>query len=375
MNSWQHITLYYTGIPLRDWQCYDNEAINEMIQNAHSSVQSYLYINLSDKFEIKNEEYYRKLVVKEVLRQKRMAHHINEIARLFNQENIRYCVWKGLPLQRCLYGDKSYHRSSGDIDFLIHPDDILNAQRLLIPYDDATNQFLQYNEFYFRFGHHMPEMVYKKTRIDLHHRIAMDYMTHIGINYFVPEILSHCVHFDLDGNQIKTPHPVDHLLMMMVHLYRDQVYGCTYKVFTLVELLYYVRNISIDHADFKDKAKRYNCIDVVKYCVSLLKKVNAHLFGDRLDQLDQLDGNIFPIDDSCNLDQFRSHVLWTNMILGYFSMPIEDRYFMPEGELLRIAYGMIEEKKQDSMEYLFQNNVLKILDNYQINIPPTHGFN
>ena len=67
------------------------------------------------------------------VRNLRLSSALENIVAMFEDRQLRMCVFKGPTLSEDAYGDLSL-RECGDLDLLVHPDDILDVKNMLIAY-------------------------------------------------------------------------------------------------------------------------------------------------------------------------------------------------------------------------------------------------
>ena len=79
----------------------------------------------------------------------------------------------------------------------------------------------------------------------------------------------------------------------------------------------------------------------------------------------------FPVATDDYINQFRSHAIYCNDIIGYFDIPLENRYFMSTQELETYVYKESENKYKMSPQELFDQKVVKFVEHFGLKHPPT----
>ena len=79
----------------------------------------------------------------------------------------------------------------------------------------------------------------------------------------------------------------------------------------------------------------------------------------------------FPAETYEYINQFRSHAIYTNEVIGYFNMPLENRYFMSPQDLESYVYEKMICKYKLSPQELFEQRVVKFVEHFGLKHPPT----
>lgn len=350
----------------------DVEMIYKYVRPAHQNLVLSCYMENGNKaFADSIKEEYRKYCITSVAHHYMFIEQQYEIQKLLDKEGIRNAFIKGHCFDYSLFGDNAKKfKIARDIDILVHPSDALKAYQLLKQFSCKTDCGLSnYLPFYQRFGHHYPEFDYKGINIDIHHRIVWPYMTQLGINYFIPEILERGETIEINGKELRTVDSIDVCILLMCFIYKDQIYAHDYNPHNISSLLQRLM-MANDYSEMIDRIKRYNLIEVAKYCVQLCTYLYKELFGKEFKcELDECSD--FPVATDDYINQFRSHAIYCNDIIGYFDIPLENRYFMSTQELETYVYKESENKYKMSPQELFDQKVVKFVEHFGLKHPPT----
>jgi hypothetical protein len=145
-----------------------------------------------------------------------MIKELLEINRLFEQQNIRAVTFKGPVMTADLYGDISMRQIS-DVDFLIHPDDLRSAKKLLMScgfhsqgeLTEMEERIWEKTEYGYDLTH--PD---KNVVVDIRSRITPDYLDFkLGVNEFWGEVRE----AGFEGGTVKVLSPEMQLLLLCYH--------------------------------------------------------------------------------------------------------------------------------------------------------------
>lgn len=350
----------------------DFQFIVEHVKVQHRNVVLSHFLNFkstnhSSIFDQEQEKYRRVSVINHCLLLQRQL----EIQKMLDEKGIRCAFIKGICFDSCLSSDdQSMYKIVGDIDLLTHPSEAAEVYQFLRKYSyQIENNLSNYLGFYQRFGHHYPEFDYKNIGVDIHHRVVWPYMTHLGINYYIPEILERREFVTINNKNLHTVDEDDRCLLLMCFIYKDQVYAHNYNPYNVCSLLLLLMK-RVNCESMIERIVKYNIIEPVKYCINLCSYLHFKLFGKEF-ECDLKKHFDFPVDGSDSIDQFRSHTTYMNEIIGYFDFPLENRYFMTEEELAPYVYKKMLDKYGMSPQALFEERVVKTVEKCNLKHPPT----
>lgn len=196
-------------------------------------------------------------------------------------------------------------------------------------------------------------------------------MTHLGVNYFISDILERSQIITINGKELRTLEKNDRCLVLMCFIYKDQVYAHDYNPYNACALLLLLMKHD-DYDGMVERIQKYNIIEPVKYCLQLCKYLHYKLFGKVfVCEWEKSIAFDFPVDGTDSIDQFRSHTTYTNDIIGHFKVPLENRYFMTAEELGPFVYKEMIHKYGLSPQELFDQRVVQVVNKVGLKHPPT----
>ncbi len=202
---------------VKDWQYFSSLA------NAHG-VAALIYHNL-DKNNLLNgipEEiiaYLRGTLMRSLGRNAFNTESIVRVLRLFNKENIRTVLLKGLALELSVYGNEGLRQMS-DVDILLNKEDCLKARELLIRdgYVSLPVKSFLHEIIITNIGKHLPSLLKNGTSVEIHHEL-------FGIknNVLTRILFDNSYQVELKGEKVYIPPPQIFFLYLIKHLFRHEM--------------------------------------------------------------------------------------------------------------------------------------------------------
>jgi hypothetical protein len=140
---------------------------------------------------------------------------INEVLRLFNAENIKTVILKGLALENSVYGSSGLRQMS-DVDILIDRNECIKARKILI-----NNGFmsLPVKSFFHEliigyYGKHLPSLVKNGTSVEIHYELFGGKK-----NLLTRKLYDSSYEVDIKGERAWFPQPQIFFLYLIKHLH------------------------------------------------------------------------------------------------------------------------------------------------------------
>jgi hypothetical protein len=140
---------------------------------------------------------------------------MNEVLRLFNAENIKTVILKGLALENSVYGSSGLRQMS-DVDILIDRNECIKARKILI-----NNGFmsLPVKSFFHEliigyYGKHLPSLVKNGTSVEIHYELFGGKK-----NLLTRKLYDSSYEVDIKGERAWFPQPQIFFLYLIKHLH------------------------------------------------------------------------------------------------------------------------------------------------------------
>lgn len=230
---------------------------NQVVQRAvkRHKVGPLLYRNL---IESGSDELVPERISKRLRRQSKrtgirnlsLTNSLVSILKQFDERGIRALPYKGPALSERIYADFSL-RQARDIDILVRPEDLLDAEDVLLErgFEPRRELTEEQKRLVSKYGRHRT-MKKEGAIVELHPRISR-----FDPPFEVSSLLDRAGFVTLDGESIPAIRPIDTLLILSVHGTRH----LWHQLKWICDIAYLIQNQRFDWTTVLEAAKRRNC--------------------------------------------------------------------------------------------------------------------
>jgi hypothetical protein len=200
-----------------------------------------------------------------------LERELQHILHAFNESQLQVLLFKGPSLAYTVYPE-AHMRTYHDIDLLIHPDDLPQANELLVRmgytfYEEYRTNVTNSKRTGFNYMLARPDS-WLEIPVELH---TAPHPSEIGTDFDVEALWRKAWHIEVLGESTRTMHPIDHLLYLSWH-YR--FHGFT-RLLWLYDLVVILRNAGpeLDWRELVKTAKKQRLATTLYYCLSWCRDV------------------------------------------------------------------------------------------------------
>ena len=231
-----------------------------------------------------------KLLFRNQLKAKEELNFCKNIFVEMENNKIPYAILKGFGLSYSIYGSTSY-RNSKDIDFLIKPVNLNDANNILLDLGYQQGSFVDENFikarresriFHIKYAHQAMPYVKKVSG-----RIVEYIMIDLNVDLLWGEndqkcdmdyILDNTTNFELYDVIFFKLKSVFEFISLCLHHYRDlnsliQIYKGKYKLSVFCDIYFYLLNNSIDPQQLFLTASKMNVVEYIYHCLFLTNEI------------------------------------------------------------------------------------------------------
>ncbi len=153
------------------------------------------------------------------------------IVNAANAQQVRLLPFKGPSLSAWLYGDPAF-RLSADLDLLVHSDDLLAANQLLLNLGFTTRDRLDVAHYNYKYYH--PS---KQIGLELH--VALLNLWSYDFAFPTEQLFNRATTQTLAGHSLQTLHPADYFTYLCLHAL---THTSSLELKWLADLFYFIAN-------------------------------------------------------------------------------------------------------------------------------------